>query len=68
MTFTTPGGHPASFNNCISIMHAPGSRSDGLMTDVFPKTTATGNIHNGIMAGKLKGVTPAVTPNGKRYE
>jgi hypothetical protein len=29
---------------------------------------ATGNIHKGIMAGKLNGVIPAVTPSGKRYE
>ena len=28
----------------------------------LPVTLATGNIHKGILAGKLKGHIPAVTP------
>ena len=40
-----------------------GSRSDGLSTKVLPHATAIGHIHSGTMAGKLKGVMPAVTPN-----
>ncbi len=43
---------------------APGSRSDGFSTKVFPHTVAIGNIQSGIMAGKLKGAMPATTPNG----
>jgi hypothetical protein len=33
---------------------------------VLPAVTATGNIHSGIMAGKLNGQMPAVTPSGCR--
>ncbi len=40
---------------------APGSFSDGFSTKVLPAVTATGNIHRGIMAGKLKGQMPAHT-------
>lgn len=32
-----------------------------------PATRATGNIHRGIMAGKLKGAMPAQTPRGTLY-
>jgi hypothetical protein len=35
---------------------------------VLPQAIARGNIHNGIMAGKLKGVMPAHTPSGWRNE
>lgn len=49
-------------------MEAPGSFSEGLSTYVLPVTTPTGNIHNGIMAGKLKGQIPAHTPRGCLYE
>lgn len=38
------------------------------MTHVFPQAIETGNIHNGIMAGKLNGTIPPVTPRGVRYE
>ena len=31
----------------------PGSRSDGLRSMVLPHARAMGNIHRGIMAGKL---------------
>mmetsp|Transcript_18877 Transcript_18877/g.47033 ORF Transcript_18877/g.47033 Transcript_18877/m.47033 type:complete len:229 (-) Transcript_18877:85-771(-) len=65
-TLSTPGGSPASSASCASIIAAPGSRSDGLSTMVLPAVTATGNIHRGIMAGKLKGQMPAVTPSGWR--
>lgn len=40
---------------------APGSFSEGFSTKVLPAVTATGNIHRGIMAGKLKGQIPAHT-------
>lgn len=39
-------------------MAAPGHFSDGFMTNVFPAVTARGNIHKGIIAGKLNGHIP----------
>ena len=44
-----------------------GVRSLGLRTNVLPQAIATGNIHIGIMAGKLYGQIPATTPKGWRY-
>ena len=41
-----------------------GSCSEGLSTKVLPQAMAKGNIHSGIIAGKLKGVMPAHTPMG----
>lgn len=37
-----------------------------LITNVFPQQVATGNIHKGIIAGKLNGAIPAQTPRGSR--
>ena len=34
----------------------------------LPAATASGNIHSGIIAGKLNGVIPATTPSGTRTE
>jgi hypothetical protein len=48
------------------IMDAPGSFSEGLRRKVLPQVTDRGNIHSGIMAGKLNGVMPAHTPRGWR--
>ena len=42
-------------------MEAPGSFSEGFRTKVLPVVQAMGNIHRGIMAGKLKGQMPAHT-------
>ena len=36
-------------------MQAPGVFSLGFITNVLPAVHATGNIHNGIIAGKLNG-------------
>ena len=36
--------------------------------NVLPQAIASGNIHKGIMAGKLNGVMPAHTPKGWRNE
>ncbi len=47
---------------------ADGSRSEGLRTKVLPQARATGNIHMGTIAGKLKGVMPATTPTGWRTD
>lgn len=48
----------------VHTMVQPGSISEGLRTYVLPQVVARGNIHSGIMAGKLKGAMPAQTPRG----
>ena len=60
----TPSGKPASFSSPAISIGQLGSRSDGLRMNVFPHTSALGNIHIGTMIGKLKGVMPATTPSG----
>ena len=67
-TLSTPSGSPASANSSAASRGALGSFSDGLSTKVFPQAMATGYIHMGTMAGKLKGVIPATTPSGWRIE
>ena len=47
-------------------MDAEGSRSLGFKIKQLPAAIATGNIQQGTMHGKLKGVIPATTPNGWR--
>ena len=39
----------------IRTMQAPGVFSLGFITNVLPAVHATGNIHSGIIAGKLNG-------------
>ena len=51
-----------------SLTGTDGSRSEGLRTKALPQAIAGPNIHMGIMAGKLNGVTPAATPRGWRIE
>lgn len=63
-TLTTPSGTPDYLSKSKSISVAPGTFSDGFITYVFPSVIANGNIHNGIIAGKLNGATPAQTPRG----
>ncbi|MDF3070132.1 MAG: hypothetical protein K0R38_5733 [Polyangiaceae bacterium] len=67
-TLNTPGGSPASVNSSASRSARDGTRSDGFITNVLPQAIATGAIHSGIMAGKLKGPTPVQTPSGWRNE
>ena len=63
-TFSTRHAGPiASSTSCIV---DSGSCSDGFSTNVLPHTIAIGNIHSGIMPGKLNGVMPAHTPIGWR--
>ena len=40
-----------------------GSCSDGFSINALPQAIAIGNIHSGIIAGKLNGVIPKQTPN-----
>ena len=67
-TLNTPAGKPASWNSSKTSIEAEGSRSDGFSTKVLPQAMATGYIHIGTMAGKLKGVMPATTPSGWRSD
>ena len=62
-TCKIPFGNPASSNKAASIMGTEGSLSDGFSINAFPYAIAGANIHIGIIAGKLKGVIPAVTPS-----
>ena len=59
MMLSTPSGSPASIASSARRMAVRGTRSEGLSTYVFPVTVPMGNIHSGIMAGKLKGAMPA---------
>ncbi|MOA42312.1 hypothetical protein D3C78_1643510 [compost metagenome] len=65
-TLSTPAGIPASIASSTRSMVDIGSCSDGLSTKVLPQAMAIGNIHSGIIAGKLNGVMPAHTPMGWR--
>jgi hypothetical protein len=65
-TLSTPFGTPASIASSTSSIVDSGSCSDGFSTNVLPHTIAIGNIHSGIIAGKLNGVMPAQTPIGWR--
>ena len=65
-TLSTPGGTPACSASSASSIGVNGSCSEGLSTKVLPQTIAIGNIHSGIIAGKLNGVMPTQTPMGWR--
>src|SRR6267378_2009016 len=67
-TLSTPAGSPASTSNSASRIGTDGSRSDGLRMKALPQASAGANFHIGIMAGKLNGVMPAMTPSGWRSE
>ena len=59
---------PASIASSASAIGVIGSCSEGFSTKVLPQTIAIGNIHSGIIAGKLNGVMPAQTPSGWRMK
>ena len=61
---SSPSGNPASLAMEASSIAAPGHFSDGFMTNVLPAATARGNIHSGIIAGKLNGQIPAAAAGG----
>jgi len=68
ITLSTPGGRPQSPAISASMTALIGTRSDGLSRNVLPAVHAGGNIHKGIIAGKLNGQMPPQTPRGTRYE
>ena len=51
---STPGGTPACSASSASSIGVIGSCSEGLSTKVLPQTMAIGNIHSGIIAGKVE--------------
>src|SRR6476646_1469585 len=57
-TVNTPAGSPASAHSAAIQFDADGSRSLGFRTKALPHAIATGYIHIGTIAGKLKGVIP----------
>ena len=63
MTCNNPDGLPASTNNSASLFAVMGSCSEGFKMKVLPQAIAIGNIHRGIIAGKLKGVIPKQIPS-----
>src|ERR1700721_2666305 len=63
-TLSTPGGNAAFSNNSAMRIGTDGSRSEGLRMKQLPQAIAGAHFHSGIMAGKLNGVMPAVTPSG----
>ena len=67
-TLNTPSGSPASRSSSAIRSASDGSRSEGFSTKQLPQASASGNIHSGTIAGKLKGVIPAHTPSGWRSE
>jgi len=52
------------FEQFDQIIRGQRNLSLGLSTKVLPQARASGNIHIGTIAGKLKGVMPTQTPNG----
>ncbi|MFT3764146.1 MAG: hypothetical protein QM820_01295 [Minicystis sp.] len=67
-TLKTPSGRPAFCSSSAQKLVTEGSRSEGFSTNALPQASATGYIHIGTIAGKLKGVMPATTPIGWRSE
>src|ERR1700685_2407992 len=63
-TFITPRGKPASFKACIKLKVESGVSSAGLMTTVFPVTSAGIAFHDGIAIGKFHGQMRPATPTG----
>ncbi|GIT40212.1 MAG: hypothetical protein Ct9H300mP9_0620 [Candidatus Neomarinimicrobiota bacterium] len=63
-TLKTPSGNPDSFKYSAILSAEKGVCSDGFKIKQFPTVMANGIIHNGTIAGKLKGVIPATTPSG----
>ena len=60
------GRHARFDASSASSIGVIGSCSEGLSTKVLPQTIAMGNIHSGIIAGKLNGEMPTHTPIGWR--
>mmetsp|Transcript_4569 Transcript_4569/g.10696 ORF Transcript_4569/g.10696 Transcript_4569/m.10696 type:complete len:350 (+) Transcript_4569:573-1622(+) len=62
----TPLGSPASASSSAIRINVKGTFSEGLMMKQLPQPIAIGSVHNGTIAGKLKGTMEATTPSGRR--
>ena len=63
---TTPGGRPASISVCTRLYVESGVSSAGLITQVFPETSAGNSFQLGMAIGKFHGVISPTTPTGMR--
>src|SRR5215469_2115555 len=62
----TPFGSPASSSARTKLNVDNGVSCAGLITQVFPQTTAGSSLHDGIAMGKFQGVIMAQMPTGCR--
>ncbi len=67
-TLKTPGGSPASSSAFAKFTTESGVSVAGLMTTVFPQTSAAVDFQAGIAMGKFHGVMNAQTPIGERTD
>src|ERR1022692_556684 len=65
-TLITPFGMPASVSACTRLKVESGVSCAGLITHVFPQTTAGSNFQDEIALGKFQGVIIPQTPIGCR--
>src|SRR5579862_6108402 len=63
---TTPLGSPASTSARTKLNVDSGVSWAGLITHVFPQTSAGSSFHDGMAMGKFQGVIIAHTPSGCR--
>ena len=66
ITFSTPFGRPASCNAFASSKVIAGADEAGLITTLFPETSAGAIFQAGIATGKFQGVIKPTTPSGWR--
>ena len=64
-TFTTPGGSTSRITS-PSISVVSGVNGEGLITSVFPASSAGAIFHTPSSSGKFHGVIAATTPSGRR--
>ena len=64
--FSTPLGKPASCRTSATRTVHSGAREAGLMTRLFPATSAGAIFQTGMAMGKFQGVSRDTTPSGLR--
>ena len=64
ITFTTPGGKPASPKSLASSRVEVEVNSDGFTTTVFPAARAAASLKESNRMGEFQGVIIAHTPKG----
>ena len=66
MTFSTPGGTPASSARSPSAIAVSGVWLAGFSTTVLPQASAGATFHAVRSSGKFHGTMAATTPTGSR--